>query len=70
MWNILKTASERDENLGLAVLGTPYVGYFSGQVFEFSSGSFGALCKIFDVKIFRNLLLTVFIQFQPNLWEA
>ena len=37
MCNILKMAEierETNENFGLSVLGTPYVGYFSGQVIE------------------------------------
>ncbi len=37
---------------------------------EFSLRSFDALFKISDVKIFKRLLLTVIIQFQPNFTES
>ncbi len=59
MCKILRTANCREkiyENLGLTVLGTPYVGYFRARTFEFSLVSFGALCQISDVKIFKRLL--------------
>ncbi len=39
---------------------------FHVRLVEFSLGSFGALCKISDVKIFKMLLPMGFIQFQPN----
>ncbi len=45
---------------GLAVPGTPYVGYFSGQVIWVQFGV--SRCKISDVKIFKRL--------QPNFMES
>ena len=56
--------------MGLAILGTAYEEYFHVQFADFSSRSFGALYKICDVKIFKRLLLPVFIQFQPNFTES
>ena len=43
-------------------------GTFRVQFFEFTLGSFGALCKISGVKISTGP--PVFIQFQPNLAEC
>ncbi len=45
-------------------------GTFQVRSFEFSLGSFSALCKLSDVKIVKRLLLpSVFIEFQPNFME-
>ncbi len=49
---------------------TACVGYFLCRILlssKISLGSFSALCKISDVKIFQKAAApTVFIQFQPN----
>ena len=72
MCNILKTTDRRetDENLGLAVLCTAYVGYFSCLILEFTLGSFGALCKLPDVNIFRLLLPQFSSNFNQTLEKA
>ena len=60
-----------DENLGLFIPRTIRMwGTFHVRFFEFSLESFSALCKISDVKIFKRLLLPVFMQFQQNSMES
>ena len=62
-------------NEGLAVPGAVYVhvGYFSCQVpFEISLQSFGALCKISDVNIFKRAgnFNTLLLQFSSDLSQT
>ncbi len=65
MCNILKTADRRVKGNEIWNLRSYFdmlhmLGTFHVRFFEFSLGSFGALCKISDVKIFKGLLLTQF----------
>ncbi len=61
MWNISKTADRRvtwtkiwDSGYYSAHV---YYSTFDAEFLEFGLESFGALCKIFDVDIFKSLLL-------------
>ncbi len=76
MWNILKMADRRAKRTKIWDPGyySAYVRYFSisddARFLEFGLGSFGALCKISDVKIFKLMATAppVFDQFEPNFY--
>ncbi len=64
---ILKTAGRRAKQMKIQ----DAQGNFRARSFEFILGSFGALCKISDVKIFKTLLLPQFsFNFNQTLQKA
>ncbi len=57
--------------MGLLELGTANISYFSRSILESILWSFGALCKISDVKIFKRLLLPhISLNFSQTLQKA
>ncbi len=69
MCNILKTADGRAKRMKM-VLGNCLCGVlFMSESFEFRLGLFGALSKMFDLKIFKRLLVPQFSFIQPNLMD-
>ncbi len=63
MCNILKTAdsrAKRTEIWDLWCYSAHRLGTFDARFLEFGLGSFGALCKISDIKILKRLLLLQF----------
>ena len=62
---------ERDENLGLAVLGSAYVGHFSCQILWVQFGVIRCTLQNFRWKNFQKATApTFFIQFQPDFMES
>ncbi len=55
--------------MGLVVVGSAYVGTFHVRFSGFSLGSFGALCKISHVKIFKSYCAPSFHQTYGNQGE-
>ena len=64
-------AEQNRRNLRLTVPGLHMLDIFPVRLLEFGLGSFGALCKISDVYIFKRLLLPQFSHsFNQTIWKA